>query len=259
MSDLHHEKHLEAYVVAQLQKSGWLVGHTDSYDADRAMYPEDIEAWLRATQGPKWDRLQAMNGDKTLRVVMDRLGTALDKDGTLSVLRRGFYIAGAGHLDMSEAAPEDRRNQSVLDRYAANRLRVVPQLKYHLGRELAIDLGLFLNGLPLATVEMKTDFTQSVLHAMEQYRRDRPHVDTITKRKHPLLTYKRGAVVHFAMSDSEIWMTTKIAGREKFFLPFNKGDNGHAGNAARRDGDLGRDLPTRRLFADFPQLCVFRT
>lgn len=69
MSDLHHEKHLESYIVQKLAASGWLVGSTDAYDADRAMYPEDLEAWLRATQPQKWDRLQAMNGDKTLTVV----------------------------------------------------------------------------------------------------------------------------------------------------------------------------------------------
>lgn len=237
MSDLHHEKHLESYIVQKLAASGWLVGTADAYDADRAMYPEDLEAWLRATQPQKWDRLQAMNGDKTLTVVMDRLEAALEKQGMIQTLRRGFSIAGAGHLDLSEAAPEDRRNDQVLHRYASNRLRVVPQLKYHPGRELAIDLGLFLNGLPLATVELKTDFTQSVEHAKAQFRRDRPPVDPVTKRKHPLLTFKRGAVVHFAMSDSEIWMTTKLAGDDTFFLPFNKGNDGRAGNAARADGE----------------------
>ncbi|NHQ74576.1 type I restriction endonuclease subunit R [Roseovarius gahaiensis] len=237
MSDLHHEKHLEAYVVQKLAAAGWLVGASDAYDADRAMYPEDLEAWLRATQPKKWDRLQAMNGDKTLKVVMDRLETALEKQGMVQTLRRGFSIAGAGHLDLSEAAPEDRRNDAVLHRYASNRLRVVPQLKYHPGRELALDLGLFLNGLPLATVELKTDFTQSIEHAKAQYRRDRLPVDPVTKRKHPLLTFKRGAVVHFAMSDSEIWMTTRLAGEDTVFLPFNKGNEGRAGNPPRADGE----------------------
>lgn len=237
MSDLHHEKNLEFYIVQKLAASGWMVGTSDAYDADRAMYPEDLEAWFRTTQPQKWDRLQAMNGDKTLTVVMDRLETALEKQGMVQTLRRGFSIAGAGHLDLSEAAPEDRRNDTVLHRYASNRLRVVPQLKYQPGREFAIDLVLFLNGLPLATVELKTDFTQSVEHAKLQYRRDRPPVDPITKRKHPLLTCQRGAVVHFAMSDTEIWMTTKLDGDNTFFLPFNKGNDGRAGNAARADAE----------------------
>lgn len=237
MSDLHHEKHLESYVVEKLAAQGWLVGDSAGYDQDYALYPEDLEAWLKATQGPKWDKLATMNGDKTREVVMKRLEAALDKDGMMHVLRRGFNIAGCGHLDLSEAAPEDQRNADVLHRYASNRLRVVPQLKYHPGRELAIDLAFFLNGLPLATVELKTDFTQSVEHAKNQYRNDRLPVDPISKRKHPLLTFKRGAVVHFAMSDSEIWMTTKLAGENTFFLPFNQGFDGHGGNPPREDGE----------------------
>ena len=237
MSDLHHEKHLEAYVIAKLQAQGWLVGASDKYDQDHAMYPEDLEAWFKATQPAKWDRITALNGEKTCKVVMDRLESAIDKSSMIEVIRRGFSIAGCGHLDLSEAAPEDQRNADVLHRYASNRLRVVPQLKYHQGRELAIDLGLFLNGLPLATVELKTDFTQSVEHAKAQYRKDRLPIDPVSKRKHPLLTFKRGAVVHFAMSDSEIWMTTKLAGENTFFLPFNKGFDGHGGNPPRADGE----------------------
>lgn len=237
MTELHHEVHLEAYVVKKLVEQGWLLGSSAGYDQDHALYPEDLEEWLKATQPVKWDKLVAMNGDKARKVLMDRLETALEKHGLMHVLRRGFDIAGCGHIDMSEAAPEDQRNAAVILRYAANRLRVVPQLKYHSGHKLAIDVVLFLNGLPLATVELKTDFTQSVDHAKNQYRHDRLPVDPVTKRKHPLLTFKRGAVVHFAMSDSEIWMTTKLAGENTFFLPFNKGFDGHGGNPARADGE----------------------
>ena len=237
MSDLHHEKHLENYVVQKLIDQGWLLGSSDHYDQDHAMYPEDLEVWLQTTQKAKWDKLVALNGDKARKVLMDRLERALEKNGTIQVLRQGFAIAGCGHIDMSEAAPEDKRNEDVLHRYAANRLRVVPQLKYHPGRELAIDLGFFLNGLPLATVELKTDFTQSAESAREQYKNDRLPVDPATKRKHPLLTFKRGAIVHFAMSDSEIWMTTKLSGENTFFLPFNKGFDGHGGNPPRADGE----------------------
>ena len=237
MSDLHHEKHFEAYFVQKLIEQGWLAGSTGHYDQDHAMYAEDIEVWLKTTQKSKWDKLVALNGDKAQNVVMDRLETALERNGTIQVLRQGFSIAGCGHLDMSEAAPEDKRNEDVLYRYASNRLRVVPQLKYHPGRELAIDLGLFVNGLPVATVELKTDFTQSAERAREQYRNDRLPIDPSTKRKHPLLTFKRGAIVHFAMSDSEIWMTSKLAGENTFFLPFNEGFDGHGGNPPRDDGE----------------------
>lgn len=237
MNDLHHEKHFEGYVVDQLVARGWLRGERAGYDMDYAFYPKDLEGWLKDTQPDKWERLVAMNGADARKTLMNRLDKALNRNGTIQVLRRGFDIAGVGHIDLSEAAPEDKRNENVLYRYASNRLRVVPQLKYHPGRELAIDLVLFLNGVPLATVELKTDFTQSAESAKEQYRTDRLPEDPRTRRKHPLLSFKRGAVVHFAMSDSEIWMTTKLAGADTFFLPFNKGYDGHGGNPPRDDGE----------------------
>lgn len=237
MSELHHETHFEAYVVQKLVGKGWLLGKSDAYDKDYALYPEDLVGWLKDTQPAKWDKLVALNGDKATKVLMTRLEQALEKHGMVQVLRRGFDIAGCGHIDVSEAAPEDKRNQDVQHRYDSNRLRVVPQLKYHPAHEYAIDLCLFLNGLPVATVELKTDFTQSAEAAKEQYRTDRLPIDPRTKRNEPLLTFKRGAVVHFAMSDSEIWMTTKLAGENTFFLPFNKGRDGRAGNPARGDGE----------------------
>lgn len=233
----HQEKHFEAYIVAQLQKQGWQVGDTQQYDTERALYPGDLAAWLEATQPDKWAKLCKDHHADPRRALMDRLAKTLERDGTVQTLRRGFAIAGCGHLDLSEAAPEDRRNAEVLKRYQANILRVVPQLKYHPTRELAIDLVLFINGIPVATVELKTDFTQSAAAAMEQYKYDRRPVDSKTRRREPLLTFKRGAVVHFAMSDSDIQMATKLDGENTFFLPFNQGNEGHAGNPPRSDGE----------------------
>ena len=168
---------------------------------------------------------------------MDRLAQALEKDGTVDVLRKGFKIAGAGEILLSESQPEDERDPAAWARYKANRLRVVPQLMYRPGHKLAIDLVLFINGVPVATVEVKTDFTQSAAAAVEQYKNDRQPVDTFTRRKEPLLTFKRGAVVHFAMSDSDIRMATKLSGPDTSFLPFNLGREGHAGNPLRADGE----------------------
>lgn len=239
MSDTaHQEKHFENYVVSKLEAQGWKIGDTTQYDTERALYAEDLIAWLEASgQGEKWAKLQKDHKDRALEVLLSRLAKALDTHGTIQVLRQGFSIAGCGHIDLSETAPEDKRNADVLKRYAANTLRVVPQLQYHPSRKLAIDLVLFINGIPVATVELKTDFTQSAEAAMDQYRTDRLPYDPKTKRREPLLTFKRGAVVHFAMSDSEIQMTTKLDGENTFFLPFNRGNEGHAGNPARKDGE----------------------
>ncbi len=237
MSEPHHEKEFQKYIVAQLEAMGWLVGTTNGYDTENALFTEDVLAWVKATQPKSWEKLEATHKGKALDALTDRLAKALEKDGTVQVLRGGFQIAGAGHFDMSEAAPEDLRNQGVLDRYKANRLRVVPELEYHPAHGYAIDLVFFINGIPVGTTELKTDFTQAVEDAMEQYRNDRKPYDPVTKRKEPLLTFKRGAVVHFAMSDSDIRMATKLDGENTYFLPFNSGNNGHAGNAAREDKD----------------------
>ena len=231
----HQEKHFEAYVVSKLKAQGWKVGDTLKYDTERALYADDLIAWLEATQPEKWAKLKKDNGERARDVLMDRLAKALEQHGTMHVLRNGFSIAGCGHIDLTEAAPEDKRNDTVLKRYAANILRVVPQLEYHPTRKLAIDLVLFINGIPVATVELKTDFTQSAEAAMEQYKTDRLPYDPKTKRREPLLTFKRGAVVHFAMSDSDIQMATKLDGENTVFLPFNQGNDGHAGNPPRKD------------------------
>ena len=231
----HQEKHFEAYVVSKLESQGWQVGNTLKYDTERALYPDDLIAWLKATQAEKWDKLQKDNGERAREVLVDRLANALEQRGTMHVIRNGLSIVGCGHIDLTEAAPEDKRNETVLKRYAAHILRVVPQLEYHPSHKLAIDLVLFINGIPVATVELKTDFTQSAEAAMEQYKNDRLPYDPKTKRREPLLTFKRGAVVHFAMSDSDIQMATKLDGENTTFLPFNQGNEGHAGNPARKD------------------------
>ena len=239
MQQTHHECKLEQHIVGQLESAGWLVGDSAHYDPARALYPEDVLAWLNESQPEVWEKLHRLHGANTETALLDALRKALDsKDGgTVAVLRRGFSLAGggasqvgAGNLQMSQALPEDGRNEQVLKRYAANRLRVVAQLRYSLESGNSIDLVFFINGIAVATVELKTDFTQSVDAAMLQYRQDRPLKNENTGRVEPLLAFKHGAVVHFAMSDSDIRMTTRLAGESTVFLPFNQGNDGAAGN-----------------------------
>lgn len=238
MSQIHHECELERHIVEQLTAAGWLLGKSTGYDQARALFREDVIGWLQTSQPQAWTKLSSLNGAGTETAVLDRLVKVLEsKDGgTVSVLRDGFAMAGGGNLAMSQALPEDARNQTVLARYAANRLRVVPQLRYSLEKTDEIDLAFFINGIPVATVELKTDFTQSVEAAMDQYRQDRPPKNEKTGRVEPLLAFKRGAVVHFAMSDSDIRMSTKLAGDSTFFLPFNRGNDGAAGNPPGANG-----------------------
>ena len=229
----HHEIHLEAYITQKLIEQGWLEGQTHDYDIERALYPEDVVAWVQTTQANVWHKLVELNGERARTVLLDRVAKTLNEPdcGTLYVLRNGVEIAGVGRIDLSQKQPEDERNATLLQDYAANRLRVVRQLKYSKHRNWEIDLAFFINGIAVATAELKTDFTQDVESAMRQYREDR------LPKNEPLLTYKRGAVVHFAVSESDIRMTTQLAGANTIFLPFNQGNNGHVGNPARADGE----------------------
>jgi len=232
----HHEVHFEDYIVEQLAAQGWQVGSAERYDRVRALYPEDVIGYLQDSQPEAWAKLEKLNGAATEKIVLDRLVKALEKDGTLEVIRRGVNLVGAGRVILCQSLPEDERNEQVIQRYRANRLRVVRQLKYAPDREWSIDLAFFINGIPVATAELKSDFTQSVEDAIRQYRTDRKPKDRQSGLSFPLLTFKRGALVHFAVSTSEIFMTTRLAGEKTVFLPFNRGNDGAAGNPPAQDG-----------------------
>ena len=175
--------------------------------------------------------------------------------GTLHVIRNGFDVLGLQKpLRMAQFKPALAMNPDIMQRYAANRLRVVRQVRYSLLNENSIDLVLFLNGIPVATVEIKTDNTQSIDDAVYQYKKDRdPHPKGHAAE--PLLKFPSGALVHFAVSSSRVKMTTKLAGLATHFLPFDLGDNGAAGNplnpAGYRTSYLWeKGLGSRRLAGD---------
>ena len=235
----HHEARFENYIVKKLVENGWVEGSSSCYDRVRALYPEDVLSWIKISQPQTWEKLTRQNDGDAEKAVLNRLEKALAKKtgGTMKVLRQGFEMAGAGTIAMSQAAPEDERNSKEVEKYQRNILRVVRQLKYCPTRDWSLDLGFFINGIPVATVELKTDFTQAIDDAILQYQQNRLPIDPKTKRKEPLLTFRRGAVVHFAMSDSEIAMCTNLRGEKSYFLPFNKGNEGHAGNKPRADGE----------------------
>jgi len=168
--------------------------------------------------------------------------------GTLGVLRHGFKIKNA-RFKLCQFKPEHDLNPDTLARYEQNICRVVPELVYSpyatqaelestgvQAKKWRIDLVLFINGLPISTLELKSEFKQSVQNAITQYKKTRLPKDPETNKPEPLLTFKRGALVHFAVSQYEVYMTTQLAGDSTFFLPFNKGTHeGGAGNDAPED------------------------
>lgn len=235
MMATHKEIGFEDVICQQLSDAGWLyaAGDAQDYDRARALFPADLIAWLEETQPKAFAEAKAKHGEAA---VFDRLRKQLNERGALDVLRNGIEIVGLrAPLSLAQFRPAMGMNPEITARYAANRLRVVRQLRYSLSNENCIDLVLFLNGIPVATAELKTDFTQSVGDAVDQYRFDRKPQEK-GKTPEPLLSFPGGALVHFAVSDREVMMTTKLEGEATRFLPFNKGDNGAAGNPVNPHG-----------------------
>ena len=236
--NLHKEINFEAEICEYLAGHGWLYadGEADGYDRAWALFPADVLAWVQATQPKAWDALAKDHGTHASETLLDRLRDQLDQRGTLDVLRHGIELLGLRKpLKLAEFKPALAINPDILARYAANRLRVVRQVRYSLHNENSIDLVLFLNGVPVATVELKTDFTQSIGDAIDQYRFDRlPRPKGQTAE--PLLSFPNGALVHFAVSNSEVHMVTKLDGPATGFLPFNQGNEGAAGNPVNPTG-----------------------
>jgi type I restriction enzyme R subunit len=235
---LHKEINFETEICQHLASHGWLYaeGNPAGYDRGLALFPADVLAWVQATQPQAWDILLKNHGDKAAKTLLARLRDQLDQRGTLDVLRHGIELLGLkSPLPMAQFKPALAINPDILARYAANRLRVVRQVHYSLHNENSIDVVLFLNGIPVATVELKTDFTQSLTDAVDQYRFDR-NPRPKGQAPEPLLSFPNGALVHFAVSNSEVAMTTKLAGSASAFLPFNQGSDGGAGNTVNPTG-----------------------
>lgn len=238
--DLHREIHFEDAICLHLAGHGWLYteGDAERYDRDRALFLPDLVAWLEATQPDAWAALGKAHGDSVrLDVLADRLRKCLNERGVLDVLRQGVSLVGArGTLSLLQSRPASGLNPELETHYHANRLRVMRQLHHSPNQPHdALDLVLFLNGIPVATAELKSDFTQCVEDAVDQYRRDRLPFPK-GGRIEPLLSFPGGAPVHFAVSQREVMMTTRLDGTNTRFLPFNQGNDGGAGNPPSPDG-----------------------
>jgi type I restriction enzyme, R subunit len=230
---IHKEIHLENEICADLAAAGWLyeVGDDAGYDRALALFPEDAITWIKSSQPKTWEAIEKTHGAAAGKVVVERLRKALDNQGTLAVLRGGFDMLGLKKpIDMCQFKPALGMNADLLARYAANRLRVVRQVHYSVHNENSLDLVLFVNGIPVATSELKSHYTQSLQDAIYQYKTDREPVFKPKNAAEPLLSFPGGALVHFAVSNAEAAMTTRLAGLDTTFLPFNQGNAGGAGN-----------------------------
>ncbi len=239
--DATHEEALEVEIAEYLAAHGWEYSPTDEgYDRARGLFLEDVFWWLETTQPEEFAKVVTVGSTaeaKQRAHLLDTLVKRLDKPmthggGTLNVLRRPVEHINA-RLAMCQFAPATTLNPTTTQRYQQVRLRVMRQVQYSpvTGDLRRIDLVLFVNGIPVATIELKSFFKQQARSAVEQYKKDRD------PKGQPLLGFGTRALVHFALDDDEVWMTTKLAGDNTHFLPFNQGTpDGGKGNPANPSG-----------------------
>ena len=220
---------------------GWSCGSPQDYDREFCVDRVQLAAFLRNTQPEAAESLALDKHGPSQRKFLARLQGEISKRGTIDVLRHGVRHA-AHNLDLFYGTPSDE-NEKARQRFDQNRFTVVRQLRYSRDEtQRALDIGLFINGLPLFTFELKNRLTkQTVSDALEQYKRDR-------NPREKLFEFGRCAA-HFAVDENEVSFCTNLKGKASWFLPFNRGWNDGAGNPPNSNGIktdyLWREVLTR--------------
>ena len=253
------EQAFESTVESMLLDAGWRAGDLGEWDVERALFPARAVAFIRDTQPDEWAQMAALHGDGLESLIVEHLARELDLKGSLDVLRHGFRFYGRTFY-VAYFAPAHGLNPDALARFERNELTVTRQVPCHPGKGDTLDLVFALNGVPVATCELKNPMTgQDWRNAVRQYQQDRDP-------SAPLFRFKRRALVHFAADPDEVHMTTRLAGAGTRFLPFNRGSNPGAvhcgaGNPANPDGYrtdyFWREVLERERFLDILGSYVF--
>jgi type I restriction enzyme R subunit len=225
----HSEAAFETVIESCLLANSYLTIDRDTFDRERAIFPDTILAFIRETQPKEWEKLEALHGEKTADQILTDLCKWMDTYGSLATLRHGFKCYGRTlRVAFFKAAHE--LNPELEARYAANRVAITRQLKFSPRSEASLDVTISLNGIPILTAELKNPLTgQTVENARKQYERDRDPREVIFE-------FKRRTLVHFAVDTEVVFMTSRLAGTATQFLPFNRGDKGGAGNPPDPNG-----------------------
>ena len=208
------EERFEDHIEAHLNRSRYRSRQRATYNRSLCLIPNETLQFIRDTQLKEYQKLEHQYEDKTPVNLLNRVSKEIANRGVLDVLRKGVKDRGC-HFNLTYFRPSSGMNPNHQKLYAQNRFSLVRQLKYSQKNEKSVDMALFLNGLPLATMELKNSLTgQTVTDAEKQYRGDR---DT----REPLFQFKR-CLVHFAVGVEKVSMTTHLQGGGTRFFPFNK-------------------------------------
>ena len=209
-------------VTSAYISGGYQRREAGDYDRALCLIPKDVLNFVYATQAKEWQKMLAQHGTEAKPMLLKRLASEIHKHGTLHVLRKGIKANGC-KFKLAYFKPSSGLNEASQKLYLANQFSVVRQLAYSEKSDKSLDLGIFLNGLPLFTAELKNPFKgQNVQDAVRQYRLDRDP-------KEPLFEFGR-CLAHFAVDPSLVYVATELRGTKTVFLPFNQGYNLGAGN-----------------------------
>ncbi|AKV55701.1 Type I restriction-modification system restriction (R) subunit of unknown recognition sequence [Bifidobacterium actinocoloniiforme DSM 22766] len=250
------EEGFETIIVNWLVgQNGYEQGTNGDYSNEYALDETRLFRFLNDTQPKKMEMLGVNNSDQKKRLFLNRLSREITKQGIIKVLRNGMEMYPANHIELFYLTPSEN-NGTAEELFQKNSFSVIRQLRYSSdATKLALDLCIFINGLPIITIELKNHFTgQTTSDAVEQYKEDRNPRDI-------LFSFKR-CMVHLAVDDQTIMFCTKLSGKDSWFLPFNKGYNDGAGNPPNPDGImtdyLWKDILTKcklsRIIENYAQV-----
>jgi type I restriction enzyme, R subunit len=242
MSDIaHYESTLEKIITEHLSDNDWHEGTKSNYNRDTGLDVEELKLFIALTQNQAWERLTSLHGgeDSAWKKFSERLAKELDSRGTIDVLRKGVVDLGV-KFQLAYFVPAHDLTPDNREKYNANRVTVTRQIKMsETNLDDSIDLVFFLNGIPVATAELKAQTAgQNVKHAIKQYRTDRKPNDLI---------FRSRSLVNFALDENDVFMTTHLKGVSTKFLPFNKGAAG-AGKAGGMGNPLDPEGEKTRYF-----------
>ena len=224
------EKTFETALVQSLtEQGGYVQGNASDYIIETGLFEREVISFLQKSQPKKWNKISSIHGKDVEKRVIHRLVKELELRGSLDVVRNGFVDYGV-RFQLAFFQPASGLNPDAVELYNKNDLKVYRQVFYSKSNRNSVDVVLALNGIPVATLELKNQFTgQDVDHALRQF-------STTRDNKELLFAFKKRTLVHFAVDQDEVFMTTKIDGSKTYWLPFNKGFNSGKGNPPNPQG-----------------------
>lgn len=210
------EQDIEEYLITA---GGYTKGNPSMFNRDKGLDESTFVEFIKSSQPKQWDRYEKIYGDSSEKQIIDRFIKEVKQTNLLSVLRHGFTDRGIKFKAVFWN-PNTSLNETTIEQYKANILHCTRQLHYSLKNENSIDIVLFVNGIPVVSIELKDQFTgQDTANAINQYKFDRAGKDAI-------FAFKERVLVHFAVDLTNVYMTTRLAGAHTYFLPFNQGSAG---------------------------------